>query len=307
MAGRYRFQGAQLGYHSAKQQTAGRLPVCATSHPRSVSVAVPRCAQLLSASEKALAQRDSALVSNPLSCDHMRTIVLIILIGLLAAGLATHLVMRHHYLAQLEMNRIALQQSANRIEELAAENARLAGVANQRKLTAHELSDLLRLRAEVGQLRRAKSQVENRSTSMPNEQSPANASQAQEKIPEQPLSRDSWSYAGYATPQDSFQTLMWAMRSGDVGYFLASLTPGAQQEAIKRLEGKSQFEIAGFLKNQIEGLNVLRLDRIKSVSDSEASFVLFSTETDDGAVQTRGEAIAVFQKIGTEWKSTGLF
>src|SRR6266699_2217245 len=157
VAWRYRFQGAQLGYHSAKQQTASRLPVCATSHPRSVSVAVPRCAQLLSASEKALAQQDSALVSNPLSCDHMRTIVLIILIGLLAAGLATHLVMRHHYLAQLEMNRIALQQSANRIEELAAENARLAGVANQRKLTAHELSDLLRLRAEVGQLRRAKS------------------------------------------------------------------------------------------------------------------------------------------------------
>jgi len=100
---------------------------------------------------------------------------------------------------------------------------------------------------------------------------------------------------------------MWAMRSGDVGYFLASLTPEAQEGAIKRLQGKSQSEIAEFLKNQIEGLNVLRLDRIKSVSDSEASFVLFSSETDDGEVRTRGEAVAVFQKIGTEWKSTGLF
>ena len=114
----------------------------------------------------------------------MKKILLIILIGLLAAGLATHLVMRHHYLAQLEMNRIALQESANRIKELAAENTRLAGVANQRKLTSRELSDLLRLRAEVGQLRRGKRQVDNQSTSMPNEQSLTNAFQAQEKIPE---------------------------------------------------------------------------------------------------------------------------
>jgi len=97
------------------------------------------------------------------------------------------------------------------------------------------------------------------------------------------------------------------MKNGDIGAYLDSLTPEAQETMLKMFSGKSEREIAEILQNEVQALKALRLDRVRDVSDASVSFVLFSEESDDGTVRTRNEAVATFTNIGGIWKSTGLY
>jgi hypothetical protein len=77
--------------------------------------------------------------------------------------------------------------------------------------------------------------------------------------------------------------------------------------AIKKFEGLSYAGVAAMLQNETQRIPVLRLDRMRDVTDIKASFVLSTQQSDNGETQTRDEAVLQFQKLGNEWKATGVF
>jgi hypothetical protein len=244
----------------------------------------------------------------------MRSFKVSPVLGIVLACVVLLLVTVRRYEVQLQANNESLRRSASQIAELKEQNSRLlnqTGSAANWKLRAEkDLAELTRLRAEVSQLRREKK--ENGQARGP---APAKANETQSQTVPAPagagvsngIPKDAWAFAGYQTPANALESVMWAMKNGDVNTFLSSLTPEAQEEAAKTFEGMSDAEIAAWLQlqSEMDGLDTLPLDRVQNVSDTEAAFVLYSEETDDGTVKTRDEAVATFMNIGGEWRFTG--
>ena len=166
----------------------------------------------------------------------------------------------------------------------------------------------MRLRAEFGELRKIKSEYEQWQAVADEEAASSMADLIENKAVEAAsasIPKESWRFAGYDRPESAFESFMWAQKNGDVATFLHSLTPEAQEKAITEFEGKTPDEIANLISNSVSRLKVLRFDRQKVLSASEMGFVLYSTETDDGNIRTREEAVLKFKQFGTEWKSEG--
>ncbi len=188
---------------------------------------------------------------------------------------------------------------------LAADNEtlsnRLASVDQGKSLQDADRLELMKLRSESGRLRRQNQEYERLLAKNREAQpSPASVPPAFANM----IPRESWVFAGYQTPANALQSMMWAMKSGDLNAFLASLTPEARSAVAKRFEGMSETDVSAALQNEVSGLPSLQLDRIKNVSDSEATFVLYSQETNNGVQKTRDEAVISFKNINGEWKST---
>ena len=59
--------------------------------------------------------------------------------------------------------------------------------------------------------------------------------------------------AGYATPQATLQTLVWAANHGDVKMFVATLSPAVQKQFMEvHMKGKSESEISEFIQRKVE-------------------------------------------------------
>ena len=168
------------------------------------------------------------------------------------------------------------------------------------KLSAEQFNELMRLRGEVSQLRTRLGETESRlanaqraNTTAPAE-NPAGDAAEPAVVP-----RENWAWAGYATPEAAFTTVLWAMSKGDLQSLLASSTPEAKQALEREFAGKSPAEATEALQQQIAGLQAIRLDRKKSASDDKVTFTLVSREEDNGLQRTREEAVMTFIKSPT--------
>ena len=229
--------------------------------------------------------------------------------GLFVAGVVAPLVIQHQAQTSLRDNNQSLRQQLDHFAQVAVENERLSNLVlqaqNSASLSNTQLNELLRLRAEVGGLRQQLTRIQQSHPARQGEPSKT-ATATPELVEENSISKESWAFMGYATPGNALQSVMWAMKSGDVSTFLSSLTPEAQELMAKQFEGKANSEIATILQNEIRGVGALRLDRMRDVSDAEVSFVVHAAETDDGAARTRDEALVKFKNIAGEWRFTGL-
>ncbi len=70
--------------------------------------------------------------------------------------------------------------------------------------------------------------------------------------------------------------------------------------------GTSDGELAGMLTNEVQAIPALRLDRAENVSDTDATFVLFTRQTRNGFATPGDKAVVKFRKIGDEWKCAGV-
>jgi hypothetical protein len=153
--------------------------------------------------------------------------------------------LRHARLA--EANRILSQQ----LEKVSAENDRLkdlfARTTHAQGVSTNEVSELLRLRGRVSALQTErgdieKLQQENRrlklqaaaqhSSPKTNAQSPFSA----------PVPKDSWTFAGYSTPENALRTLVWAWTSRDTDNVLAALTAQGRKQFEEKAEGTPLHE-----------------------------------------------------------------
>jgi hypothetical protein len=234
---------------------------------------------------------------------------LFIVLGVaLVSALLTALLLQRHFQTQLSAAARRLRQSEMRIARLETENERLSNqVATAWLATSHtkrQLDELRRFRGKPA-------------PPVPVQAAPAAALPAVPEVPStqtlsalpavevQGIPKEAWVFAGYENPTNALQTVMWAMSTGDVATFLGSLTPEAREQVTRDFTGKSDADIAALLKQEVGQIGALRPDRVRDVSDTETSFVLFSHEQDNGSTKTRDEAILTFRVVAGEWKLTG--
>ncbi len=208
------------------------------------------------------------------------------------------------------------RQEADHVARLTAENARLSNIVAQARRSQdranEQLRELLQLRSELNGLKQQSNAVaQARPTSPP----PAPVAVAEPPLPKPPaeapsapvpaanvIPRESWAFAGYATPEAALQTVVWAMSNGDTATYLASLTPAALQYLEQQLENRPDMDLAAMLKEEVAEVRALRLDRKHDAGDGKVSFVLASSEQDDGAARRKDEQLIVLKNIEGEWR-----
>ena len=224
-----------------------------------------------------------------------------IISAVVVAGVATPLVIQRQAQVKLRTANQSLRQQVGQLAQLKAQNERLSSLLAQansaQSLPKDQLSELMRLRGEVGILRRQTNELRMLRTA--HNEDPLTAASPSEAAA---IPKESWAFVGYTTPETALQSVAWAMSKGDVKTFLASLSPETKNEYVQRFEGKTESEIAILLSEEISRLSALRLDRKKASLESEVAFVLYSEERDDGTTKAKDEAVMTFKKIGSEWK-----
>ena len=158
--------------------------------------------------------------------------------------------------------------------------------------------ELLRLRGEVGVLQKQVSEMtslkaenlrlRSASAGLQNSRPIQTPTTAQTKFP-----KETWAFAGYATPESAMHTWIWAMDKGDKNVMLDSLIPEEQTHWKKMLEGqsmsKSPFSAYSFVAKEI-------------ISDVEATLTVVS-DFPDG--KHTGDQKMSLKKIGNDWKIAG--
>jgi type II secretory pathway component PulJ len=229
-------------------------------------------------------------------------------LAIVLASVVLLLVTVRRYEAQLQTDKAALRQYTSQLAELQAQNSRLSkqigSAANWKLRSEKDLVELMRLRSEVGQLRKQMKEgggAEAKLSGVQPQAAPAST------VGTNGIPKDAWAFAGYQTPANALESVLWAMKNGNVNSFVSSLTPEAQEAMAEAFDGMTDAEIADQLESEIDGLDTLPLDRVNNVSETETSFVLFSDGNDNGTVKTEGQAVATFVNINGEWRFTGVF
>jgi len=112
-----------------------------------------------------------------------------------------------------------------------------------------------------------------------------------------------FTFAGYATPEASIQSMLWAGSRGDFKSFLAGCTPEQMKRFENKMAGKSDEEIGREAKawaNALKGYTIAGKDVI---SETEVHLHIRATPSAEGLHS--GKVIIVMQRIGNDWKQEG--
>jgi hypothetical protein len=164
----------------------------------------------------------------------------------LAASVLLAITWQRKTLAQLHQQNETLLQVKEEAARLALENEELPKlrVANINGQTGDAGTDLLRLRNEVRQLRAAQPELDR--LRVENGRLAAEISSGvavPQKLSEMEgfMAKESWSNAGFDTPEATVQTFFWAIREGDLAQ-IAECMPAKDRQYLLRLkeEGHEQ-------------------------------------------------------------------
>ena len=222
--------------------------------------------------------------------------------ALVIAGAATPWLVQHQSEISLRKEIIALQQHADELGQQRAEHERLSKLLTQtdNPLPNDQLKELLRLRSEVGLLRKATNGLPR----LREQNRKLQARQASVKAPGKPnlaagdlVPVTSLSFAGYASPEATLQSTLSALMKGDVKTILDGFTPEQRQTKEAGDAGKSESEIADRVAKtsaNFDGASVQILNA-QLVSDDEAELTILTTTQNKLATIT-------MKKIAGEWK-----
>lgn len=110
-------------------------------------------------------------------------------------------------------------------------------------------------------------------------------------------------FAGYATPEASVQSMLWAGSQGDFKGFLAACTPEQTKRFETKMAGKSEAEISREAKAWAHALKDYKVTQKDVISESEVHLHIHATPSAEGL--RSGKVIVVMRKIGNEWKQEG--
>ena len=223
----------------------------------------------------------------------MRALMVGIVIGLAAGLLFQEL--RYRNLRNLN------QQLAVNVEQLQKQiPAREPASASVARTDNEEQSEILRLRNQAAQLRTAtnelrqlRAQLNQARASAQTPGAAQGSAAAAELVP-----RETWSFAGYATPQAAFQSTMFAHSQGDHQTFLASLTGDLARDNQKELNNKTPEQFSENLRRETAKFTGYRILEMDEVSPEETVFMIYyAGESDTEKVTMR--------KVGDEWRLAG--
>ena len=148
-----------------------------------------------------------------------------------------------------------------------------AGQSQQKQSDSTNSEELLRLRSEVTRLNARKRELtgiveENQRLRTQLENSRTNAA-GDSQLPEGYIRKTQAHFAGYSTPENTFQSLLCALRDHDGPMLLQSLTPGAAQRLQARFQDASQE--TQFFKD-MDAMPGLALQNRKEQPDGSVQF-----------------------------------
>jgi RNA polymerase sigma factor (sigma-70 family) len=227
--------------------------------------------------------------------------------ALVVVGAGTTIVLQQQTQSRLHHENLALQAQVEQFAALQSEYARLsnqlAKVSQSGALSKDQLSELMRLRGEVGQLRNERKELEklraeNRPRSTPG---PRPAAQPETPTEQNDFPKESWAFVGYADPESAFQSTVWALSNGDVKTMLASMTPDELARAHRRWADKSEAEIAANTRAEFEKVKGFRILKKEARSDDEVVLTLYV----EGLDPNEGTPRMKLQRVGNEWRVAG--
>jgi hypothetical protein len=162
---------------------------------------------------------------------------------------------------------------------------------------------LLRLRSEVGTLRRQTNEL-GQQLAANHASKPSLASQGSSPTAPESVPKESWAFIGYANPESALQSTIWAMNQGDTKTYLASLVPDAPELTQlrgfedKNLQTKTETELASKIKAEFEKVTAFRIIGKELVNDDEVLLSVYADGVNEGG-RFR------FKRIGSDWKFAG--
>jgi RNA polymerase sigma factor (sigma-70 family) len=109
--------------------------------------------------------------------------------------------------------------------------------------------------------------------------------------------------AGYATPEASVQSMIWAASQGDFKTFLQACTPAQIDRFESKMAGKSEAEISQQAKAWANALLDYKITQKDVISDNEVHLHIHATPSAEGLHS--GKVIIVMRKVGDTWKQEG--
>lgn len=235
----------------------------------------------------------------------MNKLILCTTLTVIVATTAISVTIHRRVEARLRERTLLSQQQAGELARLSQENERLSNLASQlknsRSLSADQLRELLKLRAEAGQLRQAG--VEQKNLQAANEQLRATAAKSERAMAEARSApnywaRDQLTFAGYGDPQSAVRSILWAVNNGQFASWRSMMAPEALAEMQREWKGKSEEQIAEEMK--AAGQSLVAAEGFHVVDQREpAPGVAIVSLSFDGEGRIRK---FVLHKIGTEWK-----
>jgi RNA polymerase sigma factor (sigma-70 family) len=197
------------------------------------------------------------------------------------------------------------QQEASGNEQLArltTENSNLAGqLARASQTTPSDgeaLRDLLRLRAEVRALRQKTNELAQLASGA---QSAAGKSPALRST--NLISRESWTFAGYASPEAALQSLFWAKSTGNEKAWLDNMCDSNTVENLKNneIKGDSDAERSQYIIDMTKNWLAYRILNEVPTDDDTAVVQMEVSALQNGKTNA-GDFMMEMKRIGGSWK-----
>jgi len=237
----------------------------------------------------------------------MTTIQKTLLVATVATAVGTSVYQARRASTLAEQVQTLVQQQAplaGRIRQLEQERdegaKRLALLSDSTARASNNFTELLRLRGEVGLLRRQtndlgqllqKAKGLGAQGLLQDDASPS--AQGQTNFP-----RDSWKFAGFATPEDALQSYMWAKSRGDVQTAFAAATPELKQSVKDHyFKDKSDEEISAMLIDSAKDQTGVQILNKLVASDDQVVFQVHVQGMPD-----KSYSLLTLKQIGGEWK-----
>jgi RNA polymerase sigma factor (sigma-70 family) len=112
-----------------------------------------------------------------------------------------------------------------------------------------------------------------------------------------------YTFAGYATPEASVQSMIWAAGTGDLEKLPAGVTSEEMDQFRSKMAGKSPGEISNVLVSWANAMAGYQITQKEVISDDEVHIHIHATPSADALHS--GKAVIRMKKIGDEWKWAG--
>ena len=195
----------------------------------------------------------------------------------------------------------------HQLEDVRLASSRTSGESEDaNKLTQAQFSELLRLRAEVMQLREqtnaiAKLREENEKLQTRGSVSTNATEQAATALPlgGDILDKESWAFTGYGTPERAMQSLLWAFSQTNKEAFLAGVDSNSPTYS-------EIFNDTNFVRHASDESTKIKNFRFTTPTETFGDFSMVSIYLEGSQPGDKGEAQDVlFKKNGDSWQIVG--
>ena len=217
--------------------------------------------------------------------------------ALVVAGVATPLVLQHQTVTRLRQENGALHEQARRANVLRGDNEQLSGQLSDARqgqsLSKAQLSELLRLRGEVGPLRRDSQELARLRAKQLAEQAaaaPAQPAPARDFIP-----AAGWANVGAEKPDAAIQTFFWAGKHGETN-LVGNLLRWQRDAAIPASDELDKMFAQGLIGGTTRFAGELQGFRVTSQQDERDNEVRMGVDLTDQSGKTTAHTLRLVRE-----------